>query len=359
MNKLHIIKNNMQALKNYHSKRVYLSNLPTYFWLEPTNHCNLRCIMCPNGAGRVTIEKGYMPFEFYKDIIDEITTHASAITLAVNGESLLHPRFYDMVRYGADKGIKLLLNTNATLLSHDKAKRLIDSGISSISFAFDGFNKSMYEKARVGANFESTLDNILFFLNLKKDRKSESPYTVLSILSLQIKKISTDEKLSFLKQFDGLVNEVRLRQVSSWGSTFNETKAFSYRRNLNVYPPCSRLWSTSVIAWNGNVVPCVYNANHEYVIGNLRQNRFEAIWNSDKMMALRQGMIDGSYLRLSPLCENCIVLGTPRIIGIPSGLRLTLSDAATNIMGFDFEKTAIAVANILRKGKFSSKTTMI
>jgi len=80
------------------------------------------------------------------------------------------------------------------------------------------------------------------------------------------------------------------------------------------------------------------------------------IWNGEPMLKLRRSMLDGSYLQLSPLCENCIVLGTAPLCGIPSGIRLTMADAATNFFGYRFEKLALRLANRLSGGKFSSKT---
>ena len=228
--------------------------------------------------------------------------------------------------------------------------------ISGISFAFDGFNKSMYEKARVGANYERTLENILSFLRLKRDMKKKAPYTILSILMLEIEDCSEEEKNDFIGQFEGLIDEIRLREVSTWGKTFSETNQFSFRQNPLSFPPCSRLWSTAVIAWNGDVIPCIYNANHEYIIGNLKESSFTQIWKSPELLDLRRSMLDDTYLQLSPICENCIVLGTPPICGIPSGLRLTMADAVTNITGYRFEKIALSVANKLRKDQFSSKT---
>ncbi len=354
--KLNILSNNFRALQNYHKKKTTLNNQPSYIWLEPTNNCNLKCIMCPTGTGKVDVEKGFMDFALYKRIIDEISEYASAITLAISGESLLHPKFFKMIEYANMNGIKVLLNTNATLLTEEKADLLLDSGLSEVSFAFDGIKKSMYEKARVGANYEKTLNNILYFLKRRKEGKKKLPYAVLSILELEVEDYSEEEKDTFLKPFDGLIDEIRLREVSTWGSTFKDTDEFSYRDNSNVFGPCSRLWSTACITWDGDVVPCVYNANHEYIIGNIKQNKLVDIWNNERMIRLRRSMIEGNYLDLSPLCENCIVMGTPPIMSIPSGIRLSLADAVTNITGYGFEKMALSIANRLRSGSFTAKT---
>jgi len=295
-----------------------------------------------------------MDFGLYQRIINEVKDFASSITLAVNGESLLHPKFFEMIRYGSKNGIKMLLNTNATLLNKENSKQLLDSGVNYISFAFDGYTKSMYENARLGADFEQTLNNILTFLQLMKKSKKKSPYCVLSILMLGIKECSPEEKQVFLDQFRGLIDEVRQREVSTWGSTFKGTDKFSYRDNITSYPPCSRLWTTLCIGYNGDVLPCVYNANHEYLLGNLRNNRLTEIWNGEKMLRLRRAMLDGSYLQVFPLCENCIVLGTRPVLGVPSGIRLSLSDALTNITGYRLEKFLLWFANKLSGNKFTT-----
>ena len=107
---------------------------------------------------------------------------------------------------------------------------------------------------------------------------------------------------------------------------------------------------------NGDVVPCIYHANHEYVLGNLKDNCFKDIWNSEKMLTLRRSMLDNNYLQHSSLCEHCIVLGMPPIYGIPSGIRLALADSITNLVGYKFERLALAAANKIQRNRFSAKT---
>ena len=354
LKKLKALHSNIKALRNYNKRRVVLDNPPTFVWIEPTNHCNLKCIMCPNGAGMVRTEKGYLDYGLYVKIIDEIGSFASTIVLALGGESLLHPKFIDMVKYADKKRIRVCLNTNATMLNEEMSRLLLGSGLSNVSFAFDGFNKKTYESIRVGGDFEKTLNNILGFLRIRKKLKSKKPYTVLSILKIGTEGCKKNEKDAFLKQFDGLIDEIRLRDVSSWGNTFKDSDKFTHDRYDVLWTPCSRLWSSICVAWNGDVMPCIYNANHEYVVGNVKESRLLDIWNSGKMVNLRKAMIDETYLDLSPLCENCVVLGTPPIVGIPSGIRLTLADSITNIVGYRFESSTLYLANKFHKKEFSS-----
>jgi radical SAM protein with 4Fe4S-binding SPASM domain len=260
-----------------------------------------------------------------------------------------------MASYAEEHQVKVELNTNATLLDREKSEELLRSGISHVSFAFDGFKREMYERVRRGADFEKTLENILNFLRLKKERRCRKPYTVLSMLEFIPGEDSSEKKEAFWEKFAGLIDDVHLREVNSWGKLFLGTRDFRYREFHGGYVPCGRLWNTLGILWNGDVVPCIYNLNHDYVVGNVREKTLAELWNTPKIVALRQAMLNGTYLELSPLCENCTIAGTPKIFGIPAGLRASLADSLSNFLGYGFEKKAVSLANILRNGKFASR----
>jgi radical SAM protein with 4Fe4S-binding SPASM domain len=300
MQKADLLLRNFKALRRCRMGRVRLDYMPSYFWLEPTNRCNLHCIMCPNGQGLTDgVPKGRMDMRSFRSILDQLAPHASAITLAIGGESLLHPHLCDMIAMIERRGIKTLLNTNATLLDENLAGRLLDAGLSYISFAFDGFTKPMYEKARRGADFDRTLRNILGFLRLRRACGNRKPYSVLSILRLNTGAITRVEKRRFFSRFDGLIDEIRMRDVASWGSVFKDTEQFEVRHNEGVFPPCSRLWSTMSIGWDGSVLPCIYDMKREFILGNLLEEPVERIWNNEAYRTLR------SARSAEPICNAC------------------------------------------------------
>lgn len=311
--------------------------------------------MCPTGAGKVHVERGYMKLGLFKKIIDEIHPFTSTVVLALSGESLLHPDLFEMIQYAEGNDVKVMLNTNATLIDKEKGKKLLESGISYISFAFDGYTKAMYEKVRRGADFDRTLENILDFLRLKNKMKQKKPYTVLSMLNLNMENPHDENKKEFLKKFDTQIDDIQLREVNSWGKVFIETKDFTYAKFTGTGTPCGRLWNTIGITWDGEVVPCTYNMNHDYPLGNIRDKALKQIWNSPKLILLRQAMIDGTYLQNSPLCENCTIVGTPKILGVPTGLRITLSDSLENFFGYGFQRKALKLAFLLKKDKFAHR----
>ena len=123
-----------------------------------------------------------MDWDLYKKIIDEAKGFVHDINLFLGGESLFHKRLPDMIRYARENGIGTRLSTNATVLTKDKAKAIIDAGLDFIIFSFDGYEKEVYEKIRVNASFEKTLANIKGFLEEKKRRGSRKPYVVFQVI---------------------------------------------------------------------------------------------------------------------------------------------------------------------------------
>ena len=55
-------------LLSYLRKKENFISRPLVVMIEPTNHCNLECVMCPNS--KIVRKKGYMDFEDYQKIIN-------------------------------------------------------------------------------------------------------------------------------------------------------------------------------------------------------------------------------------------------------------------------------------------------
>jgi len=120
MNKLQYILRLIRAYQSYRAKRIRLDYLPIRLWIEPTDHCNLSCVMCPN-KDLPKEKKGFMDLNLFQKIIDEAAAFAFDAHLLHRGESLLHPRFFEMARYANDKGVRTKLHTNATVLDEKKS----------------------------------------------------------------------------------------------------------------------------------------------------------------------------------------------------------------------------------------------
>ena len=186
--------------------------------MEATSHCNLGCSFCGN-RDLAKEQRGYMDFALFQKLADEASGKVGQFNLFHRGESLLHPEIGHMVRYAEDKGIRTRINTNATRLTDDKGKELIDAGLDILSFSFDGYDREMYEKNRPNANYDQVLGNIVQFLTNKKRARSKKPFVAIEVMELA--DYSREEfarmKGEFLKRFEGLpLDKFVIRKPHNW-----------------------------------------------------------------------------------------------------------------------------------------------
>ena len=69
---------------------------------------------------------------------------------------------------------------------------------------------------------------------------------------------------------------------------------------------CEYPWTSLTIMADGNVVPCTQISNNEIVLGNVKENTLEEIWNSKKYKNFRQMHIDGKFPKGHKCKENVI-----------------------------------------------------
>jgi len=136
-------------------------HLPIMMDIEPDSRCNFRCIMCARAKRGVGAKsKPRLTFEEFKQIIDTNMQFVE-VKLQGIGEPLLNHDLFAMIRYATHHDIWVRSTINGSLLhKNDNFKKLIDSGIGEVQLSFDGATKEVFEKIRLGANFDQILTNI-------------------------------------------------------------------------------------------------------------------------------------------------------------------------------------------------------
>src|ERR1700741_3193775 len=116
------------------------------FW-EVTKGCNLRCIHC-----RATATELSSPTDLATrnalDIIDQIAAAASPILVLSGGEPLYRSDIFQLARYATDKGLRVALATNGTLVTKDVARMIVDAGVRRVSISLDGADALTHDSFR-------------------------------------------------------------------------------------------------------------------------------------------------------------------------------------------------------------------
>jgi len=311
MNRLRYYLRLASVYRSYKKRRTRLSYLPIRLWIEPTSVCNLRCVMCPN-KDLEKAQKGSMDLALFKKIIDEASRFAFDVNLHHRGESLLHPDFFEMVRYAHEAGLVTRFHTNGTLLDEDKSRRLIEAGLDQFAFSFDGFDAGTYERIRVNADFEKTIGRIRRFLEIKKERGLRKPVTLIELINQPgLRESAERSRATFVARFKGLpLDRIFVKEPHNWAGEVGAV------REKKTYAPCTFLWQALVIFWDGQVLPCTQDFFGYYPLGNVKDSSIAEIWNNDRMVALREKIVRRDIADLKT-CGRCDRLWRKQIFGVP------------------------------------------
>ena len=331
-NRLKILSTLRKMKKAYKNGKTVCDYLPLRLWVEATNNCNLSCPMCPNSLPK-KVEKGFMKLDTFKKIVDQCHTYVADINLDHRGESLLHDELPAMIFYAKQHKIATRINTNATLLTKEKSAALIQSGLDFISFSIDGVDPESYEKIRK-AKFEDVIKNAKNFLILKKKLNSPTPYTMIELLDFPDRKNDPQKIKNFKKRFKSLpLDTIAIKPLHNWGgaiSKFNETDVQG-RENTPSYPPCTNIWYSMVILWDGTVTICCQDWYNEISLGNIHNSTLENMWNSEPIVAIRDLIAHRQYQQIE-ICSQCSLLWRPQLKGIPT-LNL-INFLSENLLGY-------------------------
>ncbi len=140
----------------------------TEIQLEVINRCNFQCPLCKS-LQKDWVPRRSMQLDEVRSVIDPIARDISNITLyGTRGEPLLHKEIDSIVDFLTRvTTAKVSISTNASLLTEDKGKRLLDAGLDQLVVAVDGITEASYSAYRHGGNLEQILKNIRRFCELK------------------------------------------------------------------------------------------------------------------------------------------------------------------------------------------------
>lgn len=334
----------LNILKSY---IYYISNIehhhgvPVKLWLETTSRCNLACKLCVN-KNLATSQKGDMGLPLFKSIVNQVKDYVYQINLFHRGEPLLHPQIIEMIKYANKSHLLTCIHTNATLLNENISMEILQAGLDKLFFSFDSYDKKEYETNKTGANYDSTVKNIINFLQIKKEQGFVKPYTVLQFMeynnrSDSISSYDRIKKNNFLKNFYGLgLNKVVGRNPHNWGGSLNinninknilkekpaqELTVYEgeNKENINLFNKtikCTFPWYSMTVFFNGKVFPCPQDFMGALEIGNLNYQSVKEVFNGEPLREIREKFIKKTVKSLTP-CNKCDRIWRKTLAGLP------------------------------------------
>lgn len=312
--------NGFRLLESYYwskfTRKAYHRGLPVSLAIEPTTACNLRCAECPSGLRSFTRPTGRISLPLFHKIIDEVREHLLYLTFYFQGEPYLHPHFLEMVKYASANKIYTATSTNAHFLTDEAARKTVESGLCRLIISIDGVTQETYEAYRKEGELSQVLEGTQRIVKWKKKLKSNTPYLIFQFLVVRHNEHEIEEVRQLGRHLG--VNEVKLKTAQIYdyenGSDLipGETKYARYKKSgsgdkwslKNALPDeCWKMWHSSVITWDGSVVPCCFDKDATHSMGDMKKNSLNQIWKNPGYQEFRQSLL--SSRKKIDICKNC------------------------------------------------------
>ena len=284
-----------------------LNDFPIHLDIEATSACNFECTMCYRTE--LVAKNKYWKienfnFEKYKKIIIEgVKKGLRSVKYQFFGEPMVNKKIYEMIKFAKNSGIvDTMFNTNASLLTKENSKKLINSGIDKVFFSFDSPYREKYNKIRVKGDYDKVLNNIKNFMKIKKDMNSNTPITRVQMVLMKETKNDWED---FKKLFEPIVDSVAYIDYLDHGNQNNHIDKGLIKIDEDQTPyKCPQLWQRAFIHPDGIVTPCCIDTDRILVMGNVNEQGIEEIWKGKKYSQLRKLHLEGKYKEV-PLCKKC------------------------------------------------------
>ncbi len=294
---------------------VNQAGLPISISIEPTTSCNLRCPECPSGLRSFTRPTGMLKKELYYSIIDQLAPTLSYLIFYFQGEPYLHPGLLDMVAYASSKKIYTATSTNAHYLNDESAKKTVESGLDRLIISIDGTTQESYQSYRIGGNLGKVIEGTRNIVKWKRQLRSATPHIIFQFLVVgpnehqiqEVKRLALELGVDEVKlktaQIYDFENGSDLIPQNQKYSRYKKLETGKYAIKNGLDDHCWKMWHSCVITWDGKVVPCCFDKDAHYVLGDLSKNSFQEIWRGRLYDEFRQSLFNSrSQIEM---CRNC------------------------------------------------------
>lgn len=327
--------------------------------IEISNRCNLHCQMCwfhgQNGVGDLYADQELTTNEII-NIVDELSIYKPSIYIG-GSEPFIRDDFLLILEHIKNHNMMVSFTTNGTLIDQLGVKKIVEIGTDVVNFSIDG-HEALHDQVRGDGVFRKVTSVISELSKYKRKRCRVNPVINVNIIispSMHGNLAQTIEEL--IKATDDGVDVYRLHHL--WFITRSELKEhcrlvrqslncsargaashvtscsenikapeiakeilslrdnpkvklfpdLSYNNIINYYSNdpvdkkrCVAPFFGAVIKPNGDVRFCPDEWIDDYVLGNIRMDRFDSIWNNDKARKFRARLWK---IKCFPGCKRC------------------------------------------------------
>src|SRR5258708_566481 len=318
------------------TRDAWANGQPHCVFIEVMNHCNLLCETCPRTFTTYE-EPQTLSWENFLKIVEQFPDMERAVLHGI-GEPLLNKDLPRMISHLKAQGVYVLFNTNATLLTAEWSRALIESGLDELRCSIDGADPKTYAQIRGAPLLHKIIKSLTAFMRIHKEMAASTPRAsvwmtgmkeniaelpallrlaaqmgvpevyvqrmVYTVDTLEAPPGMLDHDHGLFDDYNAEVERIIAEAeglAAELGITFKASGATSPSKSLEAsrepdphpWQACLRPWTTAYITANGNALPCCISpfATSDYEslkLGNVFEQPFVKIWNDQRYQKWRR-----------------------------------------------------------------------
>ncbi|MFC1783274.1 radical SAM protein, partial [Planctomycetota bacterium] len=304
---------------------------PIYMEISPSGTCNHRCSYC--ALDFMEYQKRFLDTGMLKERLSEMgRLGLKSIMYAGEGEPLLHKDLAEMVSHTRESGIDAALTTNGVLLERKLAEQVLGK-VEWIKVSINGATAETYAKIHRcrESDFDRVIENMRCAARIRREKRyscalgmqllllpeNHGEAAALAELAREVgmdylvikpysqHPLSKTQKYKNITYSDYMYLADKLARYNSesFSVIFRVRTMKKWDRNEHDYQRCRALPFWSYIDAGGNVWGCsVYMNDERFRYGNIYENTFEEIWQSEKRRQSREWVerkLDVSQCRIN------------------------------------------------------------
>jgi|TARA_B110000285_G_scaffold1841_1_gene1973 radical SAM protein with 4Fe4S-binding SPASM domain len=289
--------------------------MPFSLSIEPTTACNLGCPECPSGLKQFTRPTGRLDLTLHEKMIAQLKRPVFYINYYFQGEPFLHPNFLELIKEAKRNKIYTSTSTNAHFINEKMAGDIVESGLDRLIISIDGLTQETYENYRIHGKLDKVIVGTKEMVQAKLRLNSSTPHLIFQFLAVKPNEHEIPQVFELGKEMG--IDEVRIKSAQLYEfengnplmpenekySRYRKQADGTYKMKYKLGNHCWRMWSSSVLTWDGKVVPCCFDKDAKHVLGTVADNDFKTIWHHPQYNAFRNAVLRGR--NDIEICKNC------------------------------------------------------
>jgi radical SAM protein with 4Fe4S-binding SPASM domain len=304
---------------------------PSTVVIEPTNICNLKCIMCEaKCSAKNKVKKEELTPENLEIMLEKLKDYIVNIAFQGDCEPTLHSQLPQLIKIASKYTNHISSVSNGTRLSNELVDSLIENGLSLFSISIDDHRPEKYNDIRVGADFDKVMENLDYIIKKKEDSKNKIQIIVHKII---FPDNTLEDAKEFIKFFTNKhpVDKVTIApwvdygsvqcKISDWIKFRNQLEnelidenIYMNLRDYENYPYRTAhkyYCGTNLffIDYEGNLKSCPIHSGSEKSFGNLLASSLDDIAEGECFKEYHKFWLEKRYGEKLPyMCDNCYIL---------------------------------------------------